>query len=283
MFSERNFSQGSPLTWLGGFPVYLATAIAAALAAAMILTSFAQAASVALLNPFIFNWQTAVEGFQVWQFVTYAFVNPPSIFFVAQLFFFAMFGAEVEKYLGRQAFVWLCVSLLIAGPVLMSLLGLTGYSQPLAGSSCITFAVFIAFVLLYPKAEIFFSLQARWLGIALLAILSLQDIAARDIPDLVLLWGSCGTAYAFLRAHGAGFRFSWPQRFKPAPRSKHLRPLKSPSKTSAPKEAEPEEVHESIDPILEKISRSGIGSLSRAERARLERARESLLAKDRPR
>jgi hypothetical protein len=36
----------------------------------------------------------------------------------------------------------------------------------------------------------------------------------------------------------------------------------------------------SIDPLLEKISRNGIGSLSSEERAQLEMAREILLKKD---
>jgi len=281
MFSERNFGQGSPLTWLGRFPVYLATALAGLQVCTMVLTAFAQAASPALLTPFMFSWQTAVEGLQVWQFVTYAFVNPPDIFFVLQLVFFAMFGAEVEKYLGRMSFLGLYILLLLAGPILASGLALAGVNEALQGSSTMHFAVFIAFVLLYPTAEIFFSLQARWLGIGLLGIFSLQYIANREVPNLVLLWGQCAAAYGFLRLHGAGFRFSLPQRFKPS--AHKLTPVRSPARKAPRKETEPEEVHESIDPILEKISRSGIASLSRAEKARLERARESLLAKERPR
>jgi hypothetical protein len=42
---------------------------------------------------------------------------------------------------------------------------------------------------------------------------------------------------------------------------------------------EPDEV-ESIDPLLDKIARSGMNSLTAKERARLEKAREALLKKD---
>ena len=35
-----------------------------------------------------------------------------------------------------------------------------------------------------------------------------------------------------------------------------------------------------VDPLLEKIARSGIGSLSRAERRKLEHAREKMLGTD---
>jgi hypothetical protein len=45
-------------------------------------------------------------------------------------------------------------------------------------------------------------------------------------------------------------------------------------------EAEEEDLHESIDPILDKISRSGLASLTARERSRLEKARHKLIAKD---
>ncbi len=41
------------------------------------------------------------------------------------------------------------------------------------------------------------------------------------------------------------------------------------------------DVHESIDPLLDKISKHGLGSLTHSERAVLEKARVSLLRKDR--
>jgi ribosome-associated translation inhibitor RaiA len=54
------------------------------------------------------------------------------------------------------------------------------------------------------------------------------------------------------------------------------------SRQPRPVAAEPEEedLHNSIDPILDKISRSGIASLTARERERLEKARHKLIAKD---
>jgi len=49
---------------------------------------------------------------------------------------------------------------------------------------------------------------------------------------------------------------------------------------SAPRRVvEPEDVHVSIDPLLEKISKSGINSLTASERKALDRARNQLLKK----
>ena len=42
---------------------------------------------------------------------------------------------------------------------------------------------------------------------------------------------------------------------------------------------EPENIYESIDPVLDKISKSGIGSLTASERRALDRARNRLLKK----
>jgi hypothetical protein len=58
---------------------------------------------------------------------------------------------------------------------------------------------------------------------------------------------------------------------KPAPRR---------SRAKRREESEEADLHESIDPLLEKISKHGIGSLTKGERQRLEQAREALLDRE---
>ena len=90
-----------------------------------------------------------------------AFVNRPDIFTLIQLVLF--FGRDVEKFIGRKAFAWLYGVLVLAVPVLLSLLyflGIDGGSY--SGSDAVHFAIFLAFAMIYPGAEIFFSIQARW-------------------------------------------------------------------------------------------------------------------------
>jgi hypothetical protein len=50
-------------------------------------------------------------------------------------------------------------------------------------------------------------------------------------------------------------------------------------KSTAQRVAEPEDVYSSVDPILDKISKSGIASLTDSERRQLDRARNKLLKK----
>jgi membrane associated rhomboid family serine protease len=261
---------------VGTFPVHLATILAAAQAVAMVLTTFALAAggpalqSNALLAPFPFTWAEAVTQGHIWQFVTYLLVAPPSFWTLIQIVLLAMFGTEVEKFLGRRAFLWLYVALILAVPLLYAVLGFLMPTPTLSGSAIANFGVFAAFVLLYPKAEIFLGIQARWIGLALLALNSLMALSVRDFAGLAALWWICGVAFAFLRLEGAGAAF--PQllpmeKATPAPRARK-RPRKA------------EDLHTAIDPILEKISRSGFGSLTREERERLDRARAALLERE---
>ncbi len=72
----------------------------------------------------------------------------------------------------------------------------------LAGSMAVHVALFVAFAVIYPSAEIFFSFQAKWVALVLLAIYSLQDLAYRAWTPLGVLWLECACAVAIL--HFAG-------------------------------------------------------------------------------
>ena len=76
---------------------------------------------------------------------------------------------------------------------------------------------------------------------------------------------------------GAGPELAWLREWRSRLRSK--RSLKVVPRQTARRVVEPENIYESIDPVLDKISRSGIGSLTASERRALDRARNRLLKK----
>jgi len=280
MIANRNFEQCEPLTWVGRVPVYLSTAIAFAHGLMMVFTALALASGASGAEWFFgllaFSPQSALGKLHLWEFATYAFVNRPEIFTLIQLVLLAFFGRDVEKFIGRKAFAWLYAVLVLAIPVLLSLLSFLGIdSGTYYGSDAVHFAVFVAFVMIYPGAEIFFGIQARWIAIALLGIYTLQMLAYRQWVNLSILWWSCGVAALWMMREGVR-TFSLP--------SVSNLPLRRPERRSKPANREPVkegELYESIDPILEKIARQGIGSLTRGEREKLERVRAALLAKER--
>jgi hypothetical protein len=277
MIANRNFAQCEPLTWVGRVPVYLSTAIAFAHGVMMVFTALALASGAEwFFQVLAFSPQSAISKLNLWQFVTYAFVNRPDIFTLIQLVLLAFFGRDVEKFIGRKAFAWLYAVLILAIPVLLALLSFLGIdSGTYSGSDAVHFAIFLAFAMIYPGAEIFFGIQARWIAIAFLGIYTLQFMASRQWISLSILWWECAVAAAWMMREGVR-SFSLP--------SVSAIPLKRPERRAKPTRREPEkegELYDSIDPILEKIARQGIASLTRSEREKLERVRAALLEKER--
>jgi hypothetical protein len=84
-------------------------------------------------------------------------------------------------------------------------------------------------------------------------------------------------AFLFIEMRGAGPELVWldnlKARLRPKPKF-HVVP-----KPSARRTIEPEDVYASVDPILDKISKSGMGSLTENEKKALDRARARLLKK----
>ena len=275
MIAQRSPDNDGPLTWLGSFPVYVSTAVAGLHGVALILSALAMAAgSEALLQSLMFSSDSVVRDASLWQLCTYAFVHtPPYWVFLFELYLLVVFGREIESYLGRAAFIKLYLLLLLAPSVFLTACNFAGWRTIYDGSSALHFGVFVAFALIYPTAEILFSIQAKWIALALLAINSLQCLALSNYNALAVLAVDCVSACLFIGFQQGRFTFRLPERsqkVRPTPRAAVAR---NPEPSSG-------DALDAIDPILEKISRHGIGSLTSRERERLEKARAHLIAKD---
>src|SRR5206468_11602090 len=146
-----------------------------------------------------------------------------------------------------------------------------------ATSSALHFAIFVAFATIYPIVELFLRIMAKWAAVILAAIGTLSALAAHDWQTLVVLWTSVGAAFLFIELRGAGPELAWWNNLKAriGPKPK----LYVVQKTRPRRPAERDDVYASIDPILDKISKFGIGSLTPSERRQLNRERERLLKK----
>ena len=104
-------------------------------------------------------------------------------------------------------------------------------------------------------------------------------LAYRDWSAMAVLWISIATAFFFIRLRGIGPELVWwsdlKSRWQPKPKFQVV-PRSTPRRV-----VEPENVHDSIDPVLDKISKQGINSLTASERRALDRARARLLKKTR--
>ncbi|MGH8047406.1 MAG: rhomboid family intramembrane serine protease [Chthoniobacterales bacterium] len=287
MIAGRHSEDYYPITWVGRFPIYITTLLVIIHVTTMVgtvvatsITGIPDPIANPWLQPLVYTSAGVLQHLSLWQFGSYAFINLPSVWFAIEMVLLYSFGREIEKFLGRKSFLLLYVSLLLVGPAVLTLLGLAHiHSAPLYGSGAIHFAVFVAFVTLYPNVEMmFFRIQIKWIAVILLAVYSLGYIAFRDWTDLGIIW--LESACAVLMMRRAGVMTAQFESWIPAERNDDPPRLRG----RARREELPEpDLHESIDPLLEKISRHGIGSLTKRERQRLEQARADLLQREKQR
>ena len=277
MFGATTSDDYRPVTYVGRYPVDVTTLMVGIHAIAMVVGTLLLATRNGwLLDLMLFDSAEVLRAGYVWQVVTYAFVHPPSIWFVLNLFFLFFFGREVERFIGRRAFIFLYAGLLLLPAFLLTIWGLLGRIS-YGGSDALHFGIFVAFAAIYPSVELLFRIQAKWMALVFGAISVLQYLAQNAWPQLAAFLLACGFAFYFIRMRGAGPEIGWltnlREKMQPKPKFQVV-PRSSPRRT-----VEPENVHESIDPLLDKISKHGINSLTANERRALDRARNQLLKK----
>jgi len=284
MFGVTTSDDYRPVTWMGRYPVDVTTILVGVHIFCAVLTALAFALGYSgALNHCMFDSAYLWTGGQVWRFVTYAFIHSPLgstlLWFAVEMYMLFVFGREVERSLGRRAYISLYLTLLLAPAAVLSVLGMWQRTA-LAGSGALHFALFIAFVTIYPNVELFLRLIAKWVALVLAAVGTLSALAARDWQTITVLWTSIGAAFLFVEWRGAGPELAWWNKLKVKARMTRRPKLHIVQKASTRRVVEPDDVYVSIDPILDKISKSGIGSLTPSERRILDRARNRLLKKN---
>jgi len=266
-----------PLFWAAGHPIYAYTLLIVAhiiafVAAAICMSFFGamQVRDALVLDPY----QVLSHG-EVWRLASYV-IFMPSLWFVFAMGFLYFAGQQVEQFVGYKTFLKLYAALVLIPGITLCLLGLLWPMQHIGGTESV-FGVFVAFATLYPGMALniwFVNLTTKGWAWALLGVYSLMDFADHNWSGLLVLWLCAGVGYAGMRLIGAGRGMTWltdwleERQAKKLARQRNFKVLKDATAT------------ESIDAILEKISKHGVGSLDARERAALERARTNLLKRD---
>jgi membrane associated rhomboid family serine protease len=272
-----------PLFWFQGRPVHANTLLVIGHVLLFIICGIfisvvgAQAVEAALmLSP------TAVWHGQVWRLFTYVFFDP--MFFARMSFWFLwsmlvlyFCGREVEQLVGRRAYLGFYAALILIPAMVLCLLGLV--TGPFDYLSCdeVIFGVFIAFATVYPGAmpSMWISVPVWVLAWIFLGISTFLDFVDHDLTAMLMLWTSSAVGYLGMRYVGAGRGLNWLTDWVEERRSRKL------AQQHQFKIVSDRQATESIDAILEKISKHGVSSLSSQERAALERARTKLIDRDR--
>jgi hypothetical protein len=191
-------------------------------------------------------------------------------------------GREVEPILGTRHLLGLFFGGNLAGGLLHWLAGVQGWVPPdvaLVGISPGVAAVLVGFATVLPELDVpggsgrypRFSIRAKFLGLgtAVAAGGLLATQTALEVgPDAILMASLLGWVYVKRMGFGSPLAV---QRFLFHRRQRQARLARMPVEQF---------ICEEIDPILDKISREGIQSLSRAERRLLDQGKEKIEARE---
>jgi membrane associated rhomboid family serine protease len=273
MPEPSSFHDYGPITWFHRKPIYLTTILVALLVFGMFATIFLATAH-ASLQVLAFSAAQFWEHLALWQIVSYPLLDWPGFFFIFGLFCFYWFGTDVERYLGRSRYITLLVLLIITPPLLQSVWWKAAGAYGICmGSNDLTIGFFIAFATLYPNLEFWGWISMKWLAFAGIVLSSMNYLPEHDWPGLSTLLATCAVAFGYIRFLQRGGSFELPVSVKRFfGRAPNLRVVPKAPVGGA-------DISESIDPLLDKISKHGISSLTARERKQLQRARETLLKK----
>ena len=284
MFGVTTSDDYRPVAWMGRYPVDVTTMLVGLHVGVAILTALLVAfGAYSILSWLQFDSAAVWGGGQVWRLFTYAFVHAPTpsdlLWLAVEMYMLFMFGREVERFIGRRAYIALYLVLLLLPAVVLTALSFWTPTR-LGTSTVLHFAIFVAFATIYPNVQLFLRIAAKWVALILAGIGTLSALAANHWQTLIVLWTSIGAAFLFIELNGAGPELAWwnalKARFASRPKY-HVVPKPRPRPGNG--QMETDDLHGSIDPILDKISKFGIGSLTASERRQLNRERERLLKK----
>jgi membrane associated rhomboid family serine protease len=212
------------------------------------------------------------RGFE-WQFVTYMFLHGGWLHLAFNMLTFYFAGREVEVIAGRKHLLGMYFAGGLLGGIAQILL--SSPQMQLVGASAGVFAVLIAFTTIYPEMELtlllFFVIpvrvKAKYLAYGLVVMSLFFSVSGSwgGVGHIAHL-GGCLAGWIYAKQLGFGGPLRFP-RFFYRKRERHER-----IQRMSPDEF----ISEEIDPILDKISREGIHSLTRAERKILEKGREKI-------
>lgn len=234
-----------------------------------------------ILNPgWVDHWlalsQAGVRSLHVWQLLSYMFLHANTMHLLVNMLMLYFAGREVEAIAGPRHLLGIYFAGGLIGGAAQILFAAN--AGPLVGASAGVCAVMIAFTTILPEIEltalIFFvlpvRLRAKFFGLGIV-IVSLACVMFSIMPGVGHLAHLGGCLLGWLYAHQLGYGNPWRiQRYVFEKRQRAERFARMPPAQF---------IREEIDPILDKISREGIHSLTRSERQILEKGREKMAVK----
>jgi len=239
-----------------------------------------------------YNPYSAIRRFFIWQFVTYMFMHGGIWHLLFNMLPLWMFGSDVERRIGRENFLTVYFLCGLCGVGLFTLSHLAAINNPnpttLVGASGAICGILVTFAMIFPERRItlliFFilplSIKAKHLvlGFFLIEVMNELSQATGDNVAHLAHLGGMVFAYFYMKFK---FKLSLPFAFTQG-FSWRLKDYLYRRKFWRPRRPNYESINsnsfisEEIDPILDKISKHGMKSLTRRERRILKKARSKM-------
>lgn len=217
---------------------------------------------------------------KLWQPLSFSLTHQNPIWLALSLLMLWLFAPSLEQHIGRIHLYGVYLAGILCGGSLFLLATLVGERPALVaiGSTCATSAVFMAFVALYPNVQFLFGIRAKYWAMVAAAISLWFLIVGGSLHQLLGLggmiaglayvkWLSAETAASFLNRNLGALLTK-----VSAGASRKSAAQIAPAEETAP-------VHfitKEVDPILDKISKHGMQSLTPEEKHILEKASRKL-------
>ncbi|MEP6956346.1 MAG: rhomboid family intramembrane serine protease [Chthoniobacterales bacterium] len=236
---------------------------------AFVAQLFLDAYDPAFVREYLALSQAGIENAYAWQFLTTAFLHLSAWHFAGNMIVLYLLGRDVESIIGQRDFLLLYFFGALLGE--LGHLFLMPATSVLLGGSGGVAAVLVAYATILPELELasFRSLRLKAKHLAYVAggvglLLLVVDRGAIVMHSVYLGGGAAGWIWAHLLGFG-----------RPSALQRALQQRKVSAERYEQMEAG-KFIEQEVDPLLEKISREGIESLTRTERRILDKAREKL-------
>ena len=220
-----------------------------------------------------------------WTFVTYMFLHQGFLHLAFNMWMLFFFGRAVEERMGGSGFGLYYFVCGLGGAIFSFVVSLFTPVAPFVGASGAVFGVSLAFVYYWPDAPVYvfplpMPIKAKWLVIffATLSLFSAITGARDGIAHLAHLGGFL-FGFIYLKGEervGRGASKAIPRRRAPRPKARARTREVSQAQSERSYRHRRREVHDEVDRLLDKISRSGIDSLTPEERRLLDDASRKL-------
>jgi len=228
---------------------------------------FLEAYEQGIVREFFGLSETGLQNAYGWQILTAMFLHQSPWHLLGNTIVLYLLGRDVESILGQRHFLFLYICGAAAGE--LGHLFLMPPSTVLYGASGGVAAILMAYATILPEMELVTTLRlkAKYLACGVVTLgIGLVIFDRFGAVSHSALLGGC--AAGWLYAHLLGFG-------RPSLVQRALHQRKATAERHRHMNAE-QFIAEEVDPLLEKISREGIGSLTRKERRTLALGREKL-------